>query len=308
MNHDPFAACEERAVIRVHLANGTTLTGSYTTRAQLHFVHRTGPDLRAIGEVSGPFSHADVLEVEIIKTRTQVLHEHYARLHGERVPGKEPVTREDHRHRLETIARAVVDAGDDWRREMQLRRQFDEAADHIGLAAGKRRWILNEARWLRRANAPPTMADLWVEDVASPSWLARPRPHDFDPDIRVRRRRTPLPPHVEADPCSIPNILRALRHARLKARITRLGDPPWDTGHIQIDLPFKGRSRFVAIAQRTDEGNVMHWRLVWDGNESKAGLKRYARATRSDEYARIRRVLYNGHYGVQGDLFVNLPY
>jgi hypothetical protein len=125
--------------------------------------------------------------------------------------------------------------------------------------------------------------------------LARPPPA---PRFRSRHPRAP----------PIANILRALRHARLKARNTRLGDPSWDKGHIQIDLPFKGRSRFVAIAQRTDEGNVMHWRLVWDGNDSKAGLKRYARATRSDEYARIRRVLHNGHYGVQGDLFANLPY
>jgi hypothetical protein len=92
------------------------------------------------------------------------------------VPGKEPLTAEEHRYRLETIARAVFDAGDDWQREMQLRRQFNQAADSIGLAAGKCHWILNEAKWARRSNAPPTMADLWIEDVASPSCLARPRP------------------------------------------------------------------------------------------------------------------------------------
>jgi hypothetical protein len=304
MTLDPFAACEERAVIQVVLRDGTTLTGAYTSRARLHFVHRTGPDLPLVGEVLGPFSAEDVRSVKIIKTRAQVLQDAYVRLHGDRVPGKEPVAAEEHQHRLKTIARAVFDAGDDWQREMQLRRQFNEAADRIGLAAGKRQWILNEAKWARRSNAPATMADLWIEDVASPSCLARPRPWDFDPDIRVRRRRTPVPPHVRGDPWSIPNILKALRDMHLKARVTRLGDPPWDRGHIQIDLPFKGRSRFIAIADRDGaRTGGMTWRLVWDGNDSKAGQKRHARAVRSEEYQHIIRILCVGCTNVQFDLF-----
>jgi hypothetical protein len=304
MTPDPFAACEERAVVRVVLHDGTVLTGAYTSRARLHFVHRTGPDLPLVGEVSGPFGTEEARSVEIVKTRAQVLQEAHVRMHGERVPGKEPVTADEHRHRLETIARAVFDAGDDWQREMQLRRQFNQAAERIGLAAGKRQWILNEAKWARRSNAVPIMADLWVEDVASPSCLARPRPQDFDPDVRVRRRRTPVPPHVRADPWSIPNILKALRDMHLKARVTRLGDPPWDRGHIQIDLPFKGRSRFVAIANRDGaSGGRMIWCLVWDGNDSKAGQKRHARAVRSEEYDHIRRILCAGCTYVQFDLF-----
>jgi hypothetical protein len=161
MTPDPFAACEERAAVRVVLREGAVLMGAYTSRARLHFIHRTAPDLPLVGEVSGPFSAEDVHSVQIVKTSAEVLQEAYERLHGERVPGKEPVTAAEHRHRLETIARAVFDAGDDWQREMQLRRQFNQAADRISLAAGKRQWILNEAKWARRSNAPPTMADLW---------------------------------------------------------------------------------------------------------------------------------------------------
>ena len=93
---------------------------------------------------------------------------------------------------------------------------------------------------------PPTSTSAWRCD------LARPRPQDFDPDPQTRRRRTALPPHVRADPWSIPNILHALRAASLKARAARLGDPPHDAGHIQIETPIKGRSRFVAIAQRDE--------------------------------------------------------
>ena len=48
---------------------------------------------------------------------------------------------------------------------------------------------------------------------------------------------------------------------------------------IQIEMPIKGRSRFVAIAQRDERGR-MAWRWVWDGNQSKAGLARHRRALR----------------------------
>ena len=194
---DLWAACEERAVVRLTLADGQMLTGSYTTRVGLHFLHRTGPALPLIGEVSGPYQPGDVLAVEVVRTRAEVLADAYVRLHGERVPGPEPRTRDDHEQRLQALASAVAAADGDWQREMQLHRQFREAADRIGLAAGKRTWLLNAAAWARRSNAPPTMADLWMDAVASPSCLARPRPQDFDPDPRVRRRRTALPPYVE---------------------------------------------------------------------------------------------------------------
>lgn len=215
-----------------------------------------------------------------MRTRAQVLADGYARLHGERVPGPEPRTRDDHEQRLQVLACVVADADADWHREMQLRRQFREAADRIGLAAGKRTWLLNAAVWAKRSNAPPTMADLWVDAVASPSCLARPRPQDFDPDPRVRRRRTAVPPFVKADPRSIPNMLHALRAASLPARVSRLGDPPHDCGQIQIEMPIKGRSRFAAIAERDWRGR-MTWRWVWDGHDSDTGARCVATPTRA---------------------------
>ncbi len=299
---DLWAACEERSVVRLTLDDGHILTGHYTSRAGMHFLHRTSRDLPLIGEITGPYGPGDVLAVEVVRTRAQVLADGYARLHGERVPGPEPRTRDDHEQRLQALACAIAGAGSDWHRESQLHRQFREAADRIGLAAGKRTWLLNAAAWARRSNAPPTMADLWVDAVASPSCLARPRPQDFDPNPRVRRRRTGVPPFVKADPFSIPNMLHALRAASLKVRITRLGDPPHDRGHLQIEMPIKGRSRFAAIAQRDWRGR-MTWRWVWDGNDSDAGRQRYRRALRCDAYARMVEVLRRGRSNVQADLF-----
>ena len=299
---DPWAACEERAVIRLTLADGQVLTGSHTSRIGLHFLHRTGPGLPLVGEVSGPYQPGDVLAVEVVRTRAEVLADVYVRLHGERVPGPEPRTRDEHEQRLQTLAGAVAAAGDDWQRQVQVHRQFREAADRIGLAQGKRAWLLHAAAWARRSNRPPTMADLWVDAVASPSRLARPRPQDFDPDPRVRRRRTGWPAHVRSDPFSIPNVLHALRAASLKARITRAGDPPHDAAHLQIDMPIKGRSRFVAIGVRDDRGR-MAWRWVWDGGDSESGQARHRRALRCDAYARMAEVLRHGRRGVQGDLF-----
>ena len=172
---DLWTACEERAVVRLTLANGQTLTGHYTSRVGLHFLHRTGRDLPLVGEVSGPYQPGDVLAVEVVRTRAEVLADAHVRLHGERVPGREPRTRDEHEQRLQVLARAVADAEADWQRQVQLHRQFREAADRIGLAQGKRAWLLNAAAWARRSNALPTMADLWVDAVASPSCLARPR-------------------------------------------------------------------------------------------------------------------------------------
>ncbi len=174
--HDPWAACEERAVVCLTLASGQVITGAYTSRVGLHFLHRIGQDLPLIGKVSGPYQTGDVLAVEVVRTRAQVLADAYVRLHGERVPGREPQTRDEHEQRLQVLAGAVAAAGDDWQRQMQLHRQFREAADRIGLARGKRTWLLNAAAWAMRSNKPPTMADLWVDAVASPSCLARPRP------------------------------------------------------------------------------------------------------------------------------------
>ncbi len=303
MMDDPFAGCEERTVVRLHLTDGTQITGSHTYLGRLHFVICRGPDRPLIGEALGPFKAADILQLEIIKTRAEVLAENYWRLRGERVPGPVPVTAADFEQRLNVIARAIATIGDDWRREMQLRRQFDDEADRIALAAGKRQWVLLAARYARRSNAPPVMADIWEADVASPSCLVRPQSRDFDPDPSVRRRRVPPPPFVQADPWSITNMRKAFQAAGLKARVTRLGDPPWDRGHIQIDLPFRGRSRFIAIGERAANG-VMRWRLVWDGNDSKAGRRRYNTAIRSEQYTRILQVMDSGKSGVQRDLFV----
>jgi len=114
-----------------------------------------------------------------------------------------------------------------------------------------------------------------------------------------------VPPFARADPFSIPNILHALRAASLKARATRLGDPPYDAGHIQVEMPIEGRSRFVAIAERDAHGR-MAWRWVWEGNLSEAGRARHRRALRCDAYARMVEVLRQGRRGVQGDLFCRL--
>jgi hypothetical protein len=160
------------------------------------------------------------------------------------VPGREPVTRDDFEHRLQTLARAVAALPyREWQMQIRLTRQFEACAERIQLSPGKRAWMLAEAKWARRSNMPPTMADLWVEPVASPSCFARPRPQDFNPDPALRRRRTPLPPELPSDPFSIPNMLSALIGQGLKARITRLGDPPHERGRIRVALRAAGRAR-----------------------------------------------------------------
>jgi len=70
---DLWTACEERSVIRLTLADGQVLTGNYTSRAGMHFLHRTSHGLPLIGEVTGPYQPGDVLAVDVVRTRAQVL-------------------------------------------------------------------------------------------------------------------------------------------------------------------------------------------------------------------------------------------
>ena len=67
-------------------------------------------------------------------------------------------------------------------------------------------------------------------------------------------------------------------------------------------MPIKGRARFVLQGGRGEDGR-MHWRSTWDGNESKAGLKRFARAVATPAYAVMTCTMRDGRRLVQPDLF-----
>ncbi|MCR0984043.1 hypothetical protein [Roseomonas populi] len=77
-------------------------------RKRQHFLHRTGPGLPLVGEVEGPLLAADVLAVEVVMTRAEIREHAREVLHGPRGPGREPVTRDDFEHRLQTLARFVL--------------------------------------------------------------------------------------------------------------------------------------------------------------------------------------------------------
>jgi hypothetical protein len=58
-------------------------------------------------------------------------------------------------------------------------------------------------------------------------------------------------------------------------------------------MPIKGRSRFKVIGGRTGTGAIGR-RLVWGGNDSKAGLRRRRQAEAPPEYARLVATLRAG--------------
>jgi len=126
------------------------------------------------------------------------------------------------------------------------------------------------------------MRDLWIADVASPSLFKRPRPQDFDPAPAERRKRVPLPEDVLAEKRSIPNMLAALRAAGFKARISLAGDPPHERADIQVDLSENRHHRFILEGRRLDA--VTNWRMLWAGNHTATGLRRYRSITRTDTY------------------------
>jgi hypothetical protein len=302
LSHAPFAGRGQQDVLRVFLKDGSMHIGSYMTVANQHFlVVETGSPM---GTVEGPFAAEAVTSVQVVKTKGEIATERFARSRGERFPGREPATRDDYQYRLGAIAKAIAreDAGGVLSRWGQLKRQFDDLADQIRLAQGKRSWILKAARFGLRSNEDPKLSDLWFSSVASPGELRRPRPHDFDPDPVQRRQRVPVPAHVSGDPRSIPNMLAGLRETGLKARLTRLGDPPWDAGEIVVDMRdlCRGqRALYVLKAERLHDG-YMDWEPTWDGNFSAAGMRRKRIVENHDDFWKMVKVLGDGRQPAAG--------
>lgn len=302
MTDNPFASVRRREKVRVTFLDGRpAVEGSYEDLGAVHHVLVPRPGWGAMPEAVGPIDPAEVAAVVVTETLEQLMDHARHVMHGDRIPGRDPVTRDDFEYRLQQIARAhaVAERAEKektgpWQRPLQIGRQFDEVADRIGLAKGKRAWMLKEAAWYLSHNAPPTMADLWMGNTASPSFFARPRPQDFDPDPVKRRKRVAVPDHVRLDPRSITNMLAALQAAGLRARLDRLGDPPWDAGSLVVDFPqVKGRSRFILVASRNLLG-AMAWDERWDGNYSKPGLARWRKVEKLPAYARMQEVLRTG--------------
>jgi len=289
-----FCDCREQDVLTIVMADGALVEGSYLTQAGMHFVSIRNPDSMLLKTVVGPFTDEDVQSIARVKGREEILEERYDRLRGERLPGREPLTREDYEYRLETIARAVAKA--EGKRRDQLERQFDDVADRIALARAKRTWILAAGRWALRSNSPPLLSDLWMSDVASPSYISRPRPQDFDPDPSVRRRRSAAPEEATSDPRSVPNVLKTMKAAGLKAVISLAGEPAWERAVLQIDLGPGRTMRYLAEARR-GSGGLIEWDLKWGGNHSKPGLRKMRQSVRLDSYLELKRIVAKANHG-----------
>lgn len=273
-----FADCAPQDCLRLALEDGTEILGSHIMQAGMHFLHVR--DGSIYGTVAGPFSPQQA--VERTATRSEILQDRKARLRGTPFPGRAPETREDFSYRLELLARAIASETDDARRQ-ELRYQFDDVADTICLATAKRTWLLAAGRFALTSNMPPTLRDLWFDDMASPSLIRRPRPRDFDPNRSERAKRDPVPAEILAEPRSIPNMLSALRSRGLKAAIALAGDPAYERARIQVDLAPGRLTRFDLDASRA--GGVTSWRCRWAGNDSAAARRRHRAAVRSDAYA-----------------------
>lgn len=282
-----FADRQDQDVITVVMKTGERYTGNYMTQVGMHFVGTKAGRGDLIGKVEGPIDPEEVESVEVHKTRDDVLSDRRDRALGDRLPGREPVTREDFEYRLERLAKAMV--SEDGMRRTQLSRQFEELADRIALAKPKRAWIIAAAHWSLRSNEPPTLSYLWSGDVASPSLIRRPSPKDFDPDPVVRKTRDRLPAEIVADPDSVPNMLRRLRAGGLKAVVSLAGDPPWERAIIQVDLAPGRTGRFSVDGRRVD--GDMEWELEWAGNDSNAGRKHHRRAIGLPEYMVLRSIV-----------------
>jgi hypothetical protein len=279
---DPFAGREYNEVLQVTMTDGRILVGKYWTMAGMHLLTVPAPG-SILGESAERMPPEEVVSIVVLKDKSRVKEELYERTYGDRVPGREPVTRDDFRYRLEILARAVVQSDEFWRRH-QLENQFHAYADLIELAKSKRAWILRSAKWYLTHNAPPEMADIWQADVASPSLLQKPRDQDFDPDPTVRAKRVSNPAQVAADPLSVPNVLNKLKALGCAAYISLAGEVAYDKARICINFhQVPGRAKVYLSAKR--EGGKTTWDLGFDCGNSTKTFQRIERIKRLPLYA-----------------------
>lgn len=281
-----WAGCADQDRLEVRLKNGQVLNGAYMNVAGMTFLTYWLPRA-AWGSSHGPIDDELVDSVRVVETWASIKAKRLAARRGEPFPGARPGTALDYEYRLERIARAIAAEVDACRAD-QLRFQFHETADEIALSKPKRAWLLAAGLWALKSNAPPQMEDLWFSDVASPSLMVRPRAQDFDPDPIARRKRPEMPDHVRSDPASVPNRLKAIRSAGLKARVQLAGDPIWDRAVIQIDLADGRKGRFIAQAKRIN--SETRWALHWGGNHNPTADRLRRKATASPEYAALRAI------------------
>ncbi|MBB2158109.1 hypothetical protein HLH33_17710 [Gluconacetobacter diazotrophicus] len=298
-----FAGCEHGCRVRVTLSDDRRIEGEYQLFGGHRMLIMRDPAAPLGLRVEGPLQRGDVRDVEILQSRDEVREEWRARRLGKPVFTWQPTTRQDIRAQLEGIARAIAAVpkdGDVFRR-LELEAQFTDLAARIALGEAKRAWVLAEARWYRSHNHPPSMVDLWGEDIASPSCFRRPRDQDFDPDPVVRNRPSQVPAWVLSDPHSIRNMLAALTEAGLAARVHRLGDPPHERGAILVKMPVNGRAQFALNGRRT-AGGTMTWTQAWDVLDTETGNRRLRAVQRSPAYRTMLRVLREGRTTLQLDL------
>ena len=100
-------------------------------------------------------------------------------------------------------------------------------------------------------------------------------------------------------------MLAAMKARGLHARLDRQGDPPHLRGSILVKMPIKGRAQFAGMVERAAEDQPIAWRLVWDGNDSKAGRRRYRAAIQTAAYASLVDVLKGGRSHVQHELLLD---
>lgn len=287
---DPFAGRVQQDRLRVTLADGRRLEGSFLTQAGMAFLHVR--DGSPHGKVEGPFSSDEVARVELLQDRDAIVAERRARMLGEPVPGRLRRDRDGYESRLDALARAAAAATG--RRRDEIEAQFDALADEIALAKTKRKWILAVARWVRFSNRPPTKLDMCGGDLTSAERFQRPRPQDFDPDPKVRRAKVPVPDRLAADPRSVPNMMKALRAAGFRVKPSIVGETTFEEADLLVDFPGgKEKGRFGLLGRRNDKG-IMVWRHDWEGNYSRADQRRRTRALRSAEYRIFVEILASG--------------
>lgn len=287
---DPFAGRVQQDVLRVELTDGTVIKGAYLYQAGMSFLHIRDGSIH--GRVEGPIDPASVVKVAILQSRDEIIEERKIRARGEPVPGTLRRTREGYEARLDALARAA--AMTTGRRRDEIETQFNLVADEISLAKTKRNFMLAVARWNRGSNREPTKMDLCGGDMTSAERFARPRAQDFDPDIKVRRARVPIPPHLAADPRSVPNMMKALRAAGFRAKPSIVGETTFEEADLLVDFPGgKEKGRFGVLGRRNAQGK-MAWRFEWEGNSSKASANRHRRALMSDDYRKFVEIIRHG--------------
>lgn len=191
--------------VRITFRDGKVAEGEVRlAQGTFMYVETTEHDFLTLSEKINPADLLLISKIEVMQLAHEVFAVRQAKKFGEWAVNPNPQTREEFRIAILTLAQTIQKHADakpklgqaDYmthaRRSYQLHAQFDELTARVELAKTKRNYLLRYAN-LYVAGTPERRSKFNPIGTVDVLPMVVPKESDFDPDMKVRRARSPRP-------------------------------------------------------------------------------------------------------------------